>query len=248
MFLKTSPVPSDWAGEPCIVAATGPSLTVDLIQKVRMARWVDKWKVIAVNDAYSVMPWADAMYACDNHWWLKAPRDFSKFAGELWTSHEEINHPTEVHVNDSREILKAFPAVRLVAGRTGSEFSFDPSYISYGLTSGFQAINLGLLKGCRDIILVGFDSRHVNGKSHFFGDHPKGIPTTPDHGYSTHVEPFKHAAARLPKSVRIINATPGSAIQCFPIMEFDKALDYFRFHWPHGVPDSHRTEPQAATG
>jgi hypothetical protein len=223
MFLRTSPVGSDWAGDPCIVVATGPSLTPEVIEQIRRERWRAPWRVVAVNDAYRVTPWADAMYACDNHWWLNAQRDFSKFSGELWTSHEEINHPHEVHANDSREILKRFPAVRVVAGIEGHEFSFDPRLIRYGLNSGFQAINLALLKGCRQIVLVGFDSRHVNGQAHFFGNHPEGIPTSTSDGYLSHVEPFNRAAKKLPKDVKIINATPGSAIKCFPIMSFEDA-------------------------
>jgi hypothetical protein len=247
MHLKTSPVTPDWAGEPCIVAATGPSLTDELIHKVRMTRWLERWNVIAVNDAYRVMPWADAMYACDNHWWLKVERDFSKFNGEMWTSHEEINHPHEIHGNDAREVVAKYPNVRLVAGLDGSEFSFDPSFIRYGHTSGFQAINLALLKGCRQIVLVGFDSRHVDGKAHFFGDHPKELHTTTDHGYRDHVKHFEHAATRMPKDVTIINATPGSAIKCFPIMSFEDA----RREALRGEDDSlhsDRTQPHAQAG
>lgn len=224
MSLKTSPVSPDWAGEPCFVVATGPSLTEEVIQTVRMARWLHQWRVIAVNDAYRVMPWADAMYACDNHWWLKVERDFSKFQGELWTSHEEINHPHEVHANDAREVIAKFPQVRLVAGRDGSEFSFNPEFIRYGHTSGFQAMNLSLLKGCREIVLVGFDARHVDGKAHFFGDHPTELHTTSDLGYRAHVRHFEHAAKRLPPDVSIINATPGSAIKCFPMMSLEDAI------------------------
>lgn len=206
-----------WAGEPCIVAATGPSLTDEVVKKVRMTRWLERWRVIAINDAYKVMPWADAMYACDNQWWLKVPRDFSQFSGELWTSHEDND------VNDYRPIAEKFPAVNAIAGKCGSEFSLDPTVINYGWNSGFQAINLALLKGCRRIVLVGFDHRHVNGQSHFFGDHPKEIHTMAKDSWDSHIKSFEHCARHLPKDVSIINATPGSALKCFPMMSLEDA-------------------------
>lgn len=229
------------------MAATGPSLTPDVISRARYYRIAFKWRVIAVNDAYRVMPFADAMYACDNHWWLNVPRDFSGFSGEMWTSHEEIVHPHEVHGNDAREVVKKFPNVRTVYGRDGSEFSLDPNFIRYGHTSGFQAINLALLKGCRKIVLVGFDSRHVDGKTHFFGDHPKGIHTTSNDGYAQHVQHFNRAAICLPNGVTIINATPGSAIKCFPMMSLEDAC---REAIPGANGSLHRDgpEPHAATG
>ncbi len=246
-FLKTSPVTPDWTGEPCIVAATGPSLSPEIIDKVRWTRWLNRFRVIAVNDAYKVMPWADAMYACDNHWWLNVPRNFSKFSGEMWTTHEETNVPGDIHGNDAREVLKKFPNVRTVYGRDGSEFSFDQNFIRYGHTSGFQSINLALLKGCRRIVLVGFDSRHVDGKAHFFGDHPKELHTTGDHGYRDHVKHFARAAECMPKDVKIINATPGSAIKCFPIMSFEDACRE-AFRGPDDRVYSDRPEPHAAAG
>lgn len=222
MFPRTSPVIADWA-EPCIVAATGPSLTPDVISYVRYVRIANNWRVLAVNDAYSVMPWADAMYACDNHWWLAEGRDVSKFAGELWTSHEWIDHPHEVHINDAREVVKKFPRVQLVQGQDGAEFSFDQQFIRYGNNSGFQAINLALLKGCRRIVLVGFDMRYVGGQAHYFGNHPKGMHQNTDEQYRKYIDKFAFAAQRLPKGVSIVNATPGSALTCFPMMSLEDA-------------------------
>ena len=49
-----------WAGDTCCILATGPSLTPDQAEYAK-----GKARVIAVNDAWRLAPWADILYACD---------------------------------------------------------------------------------------------------------------------------------------------------------------------------------------
>ena len=73
------------------------------------------------------------------------------------------------------------------------------------------------------------------GKGHFFGDHPAGL--TNQEQYERWVPHFDRAAAALTDAV-IINATPDSALQCFPLMRLEDALAnyYLRRNWTQ--PDS----------
>ena len=171
------------------------------------------WRVIAVQDGYKLMPWADAVYGCDDRWW-KIHGDCGGFAGERWSTHD-------ANGNDKLEIADTY-GVRLVAGKSEDRFSFDPSVISYGSNSGFQAVNLALLKGCREVLLVGFDMRLDGGKAHFFGDHPAPLHNRSD--YNSFVKRFATAAKQLPADVKIVNATPGSALDCFPMQTLEAAL------------------------
>ena len=214
-----------------------PSLTPEVVQKARMTRWLERWRVIAINDAYKVMPWADALYAVDNHWWEKH-EGCAGFAGEKWSTHD-------VESNDKRVLAKRY-GLSVVAGRSGDEFSFDPSLIRYGSNSGFQAINLALLFGCRQIVLIGFDMRYVEGKSHFFGDH-QGLPQIKDESYRGFVRHFERAKRLLPRDVSIINATPGSALTCFPMMSFDEACRT-EVPRPNAVPDRDGAIAHAGAG
>ena len=66
-------------------------------------------------------------------------------------------------------------------------------------------------------MLVGYDMRHVGGKSHFFGDHPQGLYQRGEYGS------FIKKFTEPPDGVTIINATPGSALEIYPIMEFEDA-------------------------
>jgi hypothetical protein len=167
--------------------------------------------VIAVSDAWRLMPWADALYSCDGHWWdLHTPA----FAGEKWSSHHAPG-------NDKLAAAERH-GLTLVRGQASKGFSVDPACIHYGSNSGFQAVNLALLFGVVRIILVGFDMRLVAGRSHFFGDHPAGLRRTSSH--QNFIRAFEVAAASLPGGIEICNATRESALRCFPGIDLDRAL------------------------
>ena len=177
----------------CVVAAPGPSLVP-----------VHHHPIIAVQDAYRLMPWADVLYGCDPSWWAGYEGGFK---GELWSTHhkEETNDKTEAHEKWG---------VRCVRGAAGSQFSLDPSTIHYGDNSGFQAVNLAILFGCTRIILVGFNLRGEN-------KYRSGDDGTKYERFAKH---FEHAAEHLPDHIQIINTTPDSALTCFPTMELDDVL------------------------
>lgn len=196
--------------------------------------------MIAVADSYRLMPWAQVVYGCDTSWW-EVHQTCGGFAGEKWACHEQDRNPAEIHGNDKRDIADRY-GVNLVNGRDGDEFSFDQSFIRYGSNAGFQAINLAILFGATRIVLVGFDMRHVGGKAHFFGDHPPSLRRLDDDGYRGFVKRFERAAKVLPPHISIVNATPGSALTCFPMMDFHAAIQ------PDGVLHRHRPESHAAAG
>lgn len=57
------------------VLAPGPSLSLDLVDRVRGEN------VVAVGNAYELAPWADALVANDKVWWSEHPAAM-KFAGQ----------------------------------------------------------------------------------------------------------------------------------------------------------------------
>lgn len=219
-LLRISP---RWTGKPCIVAAPGPSLTVPVARACRVARLGNGWKILAVQDAYRILPHADALYGCDSGWW-RFHKDCDGFAGEKWTTHKpESSDKLRVDPTLGRSLADAF-GLNVVMGEDGDRFSLDPTVIYYGSNSGFQAISLAILFGCKKIVLVGFDMRFVGGRSHFFGDHQLPIRQSDDETYRRFVPHFERAAKRLPADIEIINATPGSALKCFPMMPLEEAL------------------------
>jgi hypothetical protein len=164
-----------------------------------------------VQDAYRLMPWADVLYGCDAKWWNEH-KGCPDYQGEKWSSHDE-------GTNKKLPEAEAY-GLNLVEGRDKPGFSLDPECIHYGSNSGFQAVNLALLWGATTVVLVGFDMRRVEGRAHFFGEHPPALRT--GMAYERFVEYFNRA--KVPDGVRILNATPGSALQCYPAVDLSEAL------------------------
>ena len=212
--MQLESIPRRHPGQRIVVAATGPSLTPEVAELCRAEI------VIAVNDAYRLMPWAEVLYACDAGWW-QYHRGCPDFAGERWTSHSVLPN------NDKSKIADRF-GLHVVAGAMKTGFSTKPSLLHYGRNSGFQAVNLALLMGGDPVVMIGFDMKDkvipataddpvVRRASHFFGDHPKEIrKRTP---FSRFIEAFDEAARGLAPGTRIYNATPGSALRCFQMVD-----------------------------
>jgi hypothetical protein len=189
----------DWHG-PCVVAASGPSL--------KTIPRNDEWRYIAVNDAWRLFPFADILYAADLNWW-DVYEGVPGFHGEKWTTHDD-------GTNDKSSCV--WP-LNIVRGDHKPGFSTDQNVLHYGSNSGFQAVNLAILKGATKIVLIGFDLR-VNGKRHFFGDHPEGLRNTDN--YHAFAQAFRVAARDCP--VPIFNATHGSALDCFPMVDIEDVM------------------------
>ncbi len=194
-----------WQGERCIVAASGPSLTRDVIRTVRDAIG---WRVIAVNNAYQVLPRADALYACDWGWWQH--HNFAQdFLGLKFTS-----HGFDVGLCDDKSQVGAEKyGIRLIQATFAKGKGFGVDCLHYGNpgSSGFQAVNLALLLGATQVALVGFDMRIVDGKSHYFGEHPDHLKRCDALGY-------RHMADAYPPDERIVNCTPDSTLKVYPFM------------------------------
>jgi hypothetical protein len=227
--MMAAPENKAWHGERVIVAGSGPSLTKDVAHTVRMTRWFKGWRVLAVSDAYRLLPFADALYACDWAWWRK--HDGAKgFLGERYTSHS-IEPGL---IDDKSGVVHEYPGIQLV--RAADRPGFGTKVIHYGFSgsSGHQAVNLALNMGASQIVLVGFDYRHVDGKSHFFGDH-EGLRQSSDTDYRALASAFK------PHDL-IVNATPGSAIDAYPMMSLEDAIAdrvYRDRAEPHAAADRH---------
>jgi hypothetical protein len=190
-------VPRRWPGETVVCIGTGPSLTAEDVNAVR-----GQARVIAVNDAYRLAPWADALYACDVQWW-KWHHGVPSFTGEKWS----------LKVSGWRHASARYPDVQLLTntGKTGLET--DPTGLRTGKNSGYQAINLAVHYGAKRIVLLGYDMKLGATGAHFFGEHP-GHRRGP---YRTFIPCFSTLVAPLHRlGVEVINCTRDTALDAFP--------------------------------
>lgn len=183
-----------------VIFATGPSLPILL------KRWRAEGLLrIAVNDAYLLVPNAEVLYATDHGWW-KQHGGCKDFAGA------KIGYGTR-------------QAADVIALQSSGVTGYDPrpGWIRVGNNSGCAAIHLAAHLGMRRIFLVGFDMRRIDGKLHFFGDHPhKPKPQAPDFpGWIRNI--ILLARELAVRGIEIVNHTPGSALRRLPALSSELA-------------------------
>ena len=188
-----------WPGSLIVCLGTGPSLTWSDVTRVYGLR------VIAINNAYQLAPWADVLYACDAKWW-RWHQGARGFRGRKYTLAPGV---------------KEYPEVEALTNTGTTGLETDPRGLRTGHNSGYQAINLAVHLGAKTIVLLGYDMQGDQQGDHYFGRHPDGSKppfTRCLTAFSTLVEPL----AAL--GVRVINCTRQTALTCFPREVLDQVL------------------------
>jgi hypothetical protein len=192
-----------------IVIGTGPGLlpVADLVREQKGKRLL-----FGINNTHQDFP-LDVWIACDPAWhshYGKVEGDFDKW------------HWDEAICNQH--------GYRHIPGKWLDGLSTDPSCISYGHSSGWQAINLAVHYGVSRILLVGFDMTYRKDEPrHYFdglsdegGEYPEPLRKASkfDKGMNDGLLwDYRHIAKQCERGEipSIINCTPGSAMKWFPI-------------------------------
>lgn len=206
-------------GGTALILGSGPSLTQADVDYAR-AR-VDL--TIAVNDSYQLAPDADVLYAADDRWWkwhdgaqrahVYSNRQFPAFTGRVKFAVSRVPYP------DVSVLKRGRP--------TG--LSTAPDTLNLGSNGVYQAINFAVHAGATSGILLGVDMqrgrRVSNGVArpscHFFGRH-QDLSEPP---YAICLEQFATLVDPLQRmGFALVNCTPGSALQCFPMRPLREQL------------------------
>lgn len=201
-FLTVSP---EWDGETAFLLGCGPSLCVDDVDRLRGRR------VIAINDAYLLAPWAEYLYFCDQSWWDQNRDQVEEifYGRRIVTLRNEIDGVSRLRCS----------------GVDGLET--DPGAIRHGCNSGYQAINFAYHLGAKLIVLLGYDMRVDGDKLHWRQRQgmqtADGFHRTLRHAmlpkFASLVEPLRNAR------VDVINCTPGSVLRYWPILSLKEVLE-----------------------
>jgi hypothetical protein len=195
----------DWPGHTAVVLASGPSITHAQTEMVRESGA----KTITTNTTWQLAPWADVHYACDLMWW-------------------KTNYAALVSKD---AIRKCWTQDRTSAERYGLRWVRQSARPGLGLkevqvngNSGFGAINLAFLFGCRRILLLGFDMKPgAQGRLHWHPDHPAPMVQKQQFGEWIHKGTL-FARELKDAGCSVVNCTPGSALTCFKTAELQGAL------------------------
>ena len=208
---KPAPVPfwtpdRAFEGQTVVIVGGGPShadIDLDALKGVRF---------IAINSACrKVRPVAtaeDILYFSDNSWSERFPGLLTDWPGPVVTS----NRNTKARLGDAVRRLDLEPLVH----------TFQVMIDHVSASSGHAAACLAAVMGAKRIVLIGFEGKFVNGQSHGHSDYrmqdagPLAERFVP--GW------FALAPAFDRLGVEVINATPDSAVTCFPVADLYEAI------------------------
>ncbi len=188
-----------------VILAGGPSLTLEQIDAARHSGH----HTIVVNRTYQKFLDANVLYAGDYLFWKTYIADVKlKFKGKL--------------VTQDASAAARWPTVTLVRG-TNRE-GLGRERIHQNGNSGTQALNLAFLLGYERIVLLGMDMKTgPNGEKHHHPDHESPCVQGQTFGEWLH-KLDKVARDFKTTKCEVLNATPGSAMKCFPMVDWREVL------------------------
>lgn len=198
-------IPRKYEGRPFVLCATGPSLTLDVVETIR--EFKDKVVVFGINDAYRIIDFLDEFYACDTKWW------------DTWGADFKEKHPNVSAWTQCKPSADKF-RIQHIPGKHHQSFSVSSNLIHFGKNSGYQALNIAYLMGGSKFILTGYNMGPANGKNHFFGDHPPGLHRSSP--YPAFLAAFGTIQPEIGE--KIINCTPDSALNWFKRADLRETL------------------------
>jgi len=179
-------IPSAWQGETAFLLGGGASLTAEIAATVRGR------KTIVMNSTARLAPWADVLLFVDWPWFRENRPIVDYWAGNV--------------VTISRRAARVLPdKVQLLA---------PPITRTDKLSAGHHAVDIALWLGVSRIVLLGYDCRLVDGRSHNHQDYSNRHEVLYTDWLLPAWEPYPARAAQ--RGAVVVNATPGSAIEVFP--------------------------------
>ncbi len=202
-------VPRLWPDEAVFLLGGGPSLASFDLDRLRGRR------VIALNRLWERAPWADVLYFCDQGYWCKY-RD--KIAAGWQGGHV-------VTISKAQASQPGEPRIRNLR-KTGNEGLDTNTGCLRGNNSGHQGINLAYHLGAKRIVLLGYDMKVDGTKTHSHdGYGPRVTPAIVQRRLDRMLSRIGTLVAPLAAAgVEVVNATPDSAITCWPYRSVEEVL------------------------
>lgn len=220
--------PRLWPGSTVVCVGGGPSLTRDDLDHVRARTAAGGGtgdgagrdvRVVCVNDAIKLAPWADAVYAADTSWWRQVGTHVVTDALRVSCQDTEFR---QVHVLRYRPgvVLETDPRYVAIGKQRGDDG------VAHGGNSGYQAVNLAYHLGAARIVLLGYDMGvGEDGALHWFGRHPVGLNNPTERALARWALAFNGLAPALAaEGVEVVNCSRRTALTCFPRAELEEVL------------------------
>lgn len=208
-----------WLDETVFVVGGGPSLLGMDLQPIHVC------PVLGVNNAFELGLWVDVTFFGDKRW-FEINKD------------RLLAHPSLVVTCNPWSMFTMMNRVKQLpkAGRNGLYWKGQDK-LCWNQNSGAAAINLAVLLGAKRIVLLGFDMKVDEAKGyrgghnwHAYHEQLNSVPRKQIYG-DRFLDGFKRIKAdletmnsELGTEVEILNATPDSAMDLFPMVKLEEVL------------------------
>lgn len=186
----------------CFIIGGGPSvndLNLGLIKKEY---------IIGVNEAYRFGSMVDLWIFSDSDIFKTHQKDINEWPNKIASCaaaakrHKKIQYYERCRVH----------AVCTEKGKL--------SFPSQGANSGATAINLAIREGFDEIILLGYDMQQRQGKNNFHNYYTNDVRPDAYIRFNTVFEAMAKEIEQNFSHIKVINANPDSALNCFPKAKF----------------------------
>jgi hypothetical protein len=199
-------ITQDWEGEDAFLICGGPSFTAVDPELLRGRR------TVVVNSSLYSVPFADILFYADERWEMNNRAAVKAFAGRVISA----SHG-DVHCSYVQFLRRPRPS------ETPDGLSGDPSKVFLRHTSVRGAINLLCHLGVKRIVTLGLDGGpDSSGRTHHHQPHPWG-PVADIWGRQRDELAGTVAPLRM-LGVELLNASPGSKIPFWPIVELKDVI------------------------
>jgi hypothetical protein len=187
----------------------GPTLTASLAElEVHLDnKEIRKWRIFAINESMYCAPYADLLFFRDTTWYLA-----NKTAVDAWSTLVVTSTASKWYSSN----------VRVVKMKHCEDFLIGGDIIKYGRSAGHTALSLAISLGAKKCVLLGYDCRLVDGRTHFHEKPADAIAITYKEYFLPAWVGWGDAVERA--GVEVVNATPDSAILSFPRRPLSEVL------------------------
>ncbi len=171
--------------------------------------------VIGVNISFMLGDWVSVLYFCDTSFYRVYHKEINAFHNLKVTC---VNHLPRTMLPSTRNIKRLRRDMRKGLGR-------DPGLIQWNYNSGVAAMNFATHAGVKRIILLGFDMKPLEGKTHYHSGIRNYRNSTVPATFRKFLRSFPNVATDAKKmKVEILNVSPESALTCFRKVKLEELL------------------------
>ncbi len=168
--------------------------------------------VIGVNMAFLLGNWVSVFYFCDSQFYRAHKPDIDEFHNLKVTC---VNHlPTN--------LLPGTVNIKRLRRDNRRGISTDRGVIQWNYNSGCAAINFAAHAGVKRILLLGFDMKPVDERTHWHSTYRKQTQPATFRRFLKSFSPIASDAKR--RKIEILNVSPDSAIEAFRKVKLEEVL------------------------